>query len=191
MPLDKELGAEELKQLVREAEVSCVIFGRKHEKLFLDMKASGETGLETLVSFDAEGHSEEVLSWKALIEEGKNQVAQGDRQFLDAEIDGDAMAALLYTSGTTGNAKGVMLSHWNLAFDLMSAPTILDRGSGTIFLLRTAGASYLRVHLRVPDAAVQGRVHRLLPGLEIHYQEPGRGEADHAAGRAGTDRIPV
>lgn len=38
VPLDKELGAEELKQLVREAEVSCVIFGRKHEKLFLDMK---------------------------------------------------------------------------------------------------------------------------------------------------------
>ena len=133
VPLDKELGAEELKQLVREAEVSCVIFGRKHEKLFLDMKASGETGLETLVSFDAEGHSEEVLSWKALIEEGKNQVAQGDRQFLDAEIDGDAMAVLLYTSGTTGNAKGVMLSHWNLAFDLMSAPTILDVGPDDIF----------------------------------------------------------
>ena len=42
-----------------------------------------------------------------------------DRQFLDAEIRGDDMSVLLYTSGTTGIAKGVMLSHWNLALSLI------------------------------------------------------------------------
>ncbi len=133
VPLDKELGARELEQLVIDAEVSAIIFDKKHENIFKEMKAGGNTGLELLISFTAEEHNEDVLSWKKLIEEGKNLVAQGDRQFLDAEIYGDEMSILLYTSGTTGIAKGVMLSHYNLAFDLMTAPTILKVNDWDIF----------------------------------------------------------
>jgi len=133
VPLDKELSPKELEQLVMDAEVSAVVFGKKYEEMFLEMKASGRTGLEVLVNFDAEEHSGEVLSWKQLIAEGKNLMAQGDRQFLDAEINGDEMSVLLYTSGTTGIAKGVMLSHYNIAFDLMSAPTILKVNPDDIF----------------------------------------------------------
>ncbi len=133
VPLDKELTAEELENLIIDAEVSCVIFGKKFEPVFKKMKAAGKTQLDVLISFDAPEHTDEVLSWKALIAEGKAQLAQGDRQFLDAEIEGDKMAVLLYTSGTTGISKGVMLSHWNLAFDLMSAPTILNVNPWDIF----------------------------------------------------------
>lgn len=133
VPLDKELSASELEQLIIDAEVSCVIFGKKYENMFREMKAAGKTQLKVLVSFDEKEHTEDVLSWRALIEEGKHLIGQGDRQFLDAEIRGDDMSVLLYTSGTTGIAKGVMLSHWNLAFDLMSAPTILNVNTWDIF----------------------------------------------------------
>ncbi len=133
VPLDKELSAKELEQLVIDAEVSAVIFGEKYEGMFREMKASGKTGLKILVNFNAEEHGQEVLSWKQLIAEGKDLVAQGDRQFLDAEVPGDEMRILLYTSGTTGIAKGVMLSHYNLAYDLMSAPTVLKVNPDDIF----------------------------------------------------------
>lgn len=134
VPLDKELSAEELKQLIIEADVSAVLFAKKYEKMFSEMMASGDTGLEMLVNFSpADECGEGVFSWESLVEEGKKLVESGDRSFIDAEIYADEMSVLLFTSGTTGIAKGVMLSHRNICEDLMSAPTILNVNTWDIF----------------------------------------------------------
>lgn len=134
VPLDKELSAEELKQLIIEADVSAVIFAKKYEKMFKEMMASGDTKLEVLVSFSGfDQCGEGVFSWETLVEEGKKLVEGGDRSFIDAEIYADEMSILLFTSGTTGIAKGVMLSHRNICEDLMSAPTILNVNTWDIF----------------------------------------------------------
>ena len=134
VPLDKELSAEELKQLIIEADVSAVLFAKKYEKMFKEMMASGDTGLEMLVNFSpADQCGEGVFSWESLVEEGKKLVESGDRSFIEAEIYADEMSVLLFTSGTTGIAKGVMLSHRNICEDLMSAPTILNVNTWDIF----------------------------------------------------------
>ena len=135
VPLDKELSAQELKQLVIEADVAAVLFTKKYEKMFREMMASGDTKLEVLVnlSSSAGDEAEGILSWEGLVEEGKKLVEGGDRSFIDAEIYADEMSVLLFTSGTTGIAKGVMLSHRNICEDLMSAPTILNVNTWDIF----------------------------------------------------------
>jgi len=60
----------------------------------------------------------------ALIDEGEKLLAEGNRDFLDAQIDAERLGILLFTSGTTGFAKGVMLSHKNICAEMM-IPTLV------------------------------------------------------------------
>lgn len=125
VPLDKELGAGELEQLVKEADIECVIYSKKYEPIFQNIKERGETNLKFLINMDAEISNENVLSWREITEAGKVLIENGNREFLDAQVERDVMSIILFTSGTTGIAKGVMLSHGNIVEDLMASPTLL------------------------------------------------------------------
>ena len=126
MPLDKELSADELKEQIKRAEVSCVVFAKKHEAVFRQIRDDSDTPLEFLVSFNAEEEKDGVLSWRGLIEEGGRMIGCGDRSYIDAEVDNEAMSILIFTSGTTGKAKGVMLCQKNICAELMIAPTTFE-----------------------------------------------------------------
>lgn len=133
VPLDKELPAETLEEFITQAQVSAVIFDRKYEEMFRSIKEKNTNMLAVLINMDAAEDSAISLSWNGLVERGRELIAKGDRRFLNAEIDTDVMSVLLFTSGTTGRSKGVMLSQKNLASDIMLAPTILKVNSYDIF----------------------------------------------------------
>lgn len=138
VPLDKELSIKELEGLIKEAEVSAIICQSKFVDDLVAISKKDDNQLEFVIDFGdnkkkVNADSNEYLNWDKLIKEGKEEIGQGDRQYLDAEILGDEMSILLFTSGTTGMAKAVMLSHYNIAYDLMSAPTILHVNTWDIF----------------------------------------------------------
>ena len=66
VPLDKELGASELEQLIIEAECEAVFFTKKFLSIFTDMKERGETKLRVLVNLNADASADGVESWSAL-----------------------------------------------------------------------------------------------------------------------------
>lgn len=119
VPLDKELPLAEIENLLFRASVVSVIFSNKFLKDLKEIQ-KGLPSLKYLINMDADEDSEGVLSFKKLLSRGKELIASGDRSFIDASIDETSMSMLLFTSGSTDLAKGVMLSHRNICFDIMS-----------------------------------------------------------------------
>jgi long-chain acyl-CoA synthetase len=69
-----------------------------------------------------------------LISEGQQLINSGDRSYINAEIDNTAMSVFLFTSGTTETSKAVMLSHENIAENLMGMTSMLNIVESDIFL---------------------------------------------------------
>lgn len=135
VPLDKELDEAEIKHLIIESESKAVMFTGKYLDMFARMVADGDTKLEVLVNLNGKEHTADAYSWELLVEEGKKHIENGNREFLDAEVIADQMGIMLFTSGTTGTSKAVMLSQSNICYDLMGAPYLIKVYEEDIFFL--------------------------------------------------------
>lgn len=129
VPVDKELHADEIAMILNRSEASAVIFsGKIFDKNLIEALSLNET-VKILVCMDEETHEaegREYFTVASLLERGKTLLESGDRRYLDAEIDSYALSVLLFTSGTTGIAKGVMLSQRNICADIESVTQCLD-----------------------------------------------------------------
>ena len=133
VPLDKELPVSELANLAQRAHLSAIVFSAKVEKRLMEA-IDGLEGIEYMISMDAEHSTEEILSMKELIGTGKKLIRKGNHYYLNTEVDPEAMSILLFTSGTTGLAKGVMLSSKNIVSNVMNMSQYVHIEQGDISL---------------------------------------------------------
>ena len=115
VPIDKELPINEIENVIKRAKASVVIYSTKKK----DNIKKVEDNLP-FVKYFIQMNSDDKLSGRniglnTVIEEGKKLVNKGDNSFLDIKIDPEEFKVLIFTSGTTSQAKGVMICNRNLA----------------------------------------------------------------------------
>lgn len=112
VPVDKELPTPEMLHVLCDSEAEVIFYDGKREN-WLHENREALKNVKLFVGFDRSEDDEkgEFVSFKKLIEHGKTLDAT---EFKSLENDEYDLKMLVYTSGTTGVAKGVMLSEHNL-----------------------------------------------------------------------------
>ncbi len=135
VPIDKELPSNEIENLVRRSEAKAIFYSPRKREVIEEVKKT-DTNLKyfielyptedkTPVNIDEENHTIDEL-----IECGKGM---DSKRYLDIKIDPEEFRILLFTSGTTQEAKGVMLTNRNIMSNLHAAIKIVHLYDGDRF----------------------------------------------------------
>ena len=119
VPIDKEATAADVKLQLDKSDSTLFI----HSNAYKDIAEF--CGIESI----------NMKSFTDFLQEGKKLLEKGERSFVDTFIDKEKMCAIVFTSGTTAEPKGVMLNHRNLAKDMIVSSKNLFVPEGTVALL--------------------------------------------------------
>ena len=115
VPIDKELQLSELEDSLIRAKVDAIVFDEKYEENIDIIKQNGKTKIKNFICM---GNLDTYTKFEELLKNGRNQVLNGNREFIDNEVNSEAMSILLFTSGTTSKSKAVMLNQKGLATNI-------------------------------------------------------------------------
>lgn len=119
VPIDKEATAEDVNFQLNKSDTTLLI----HSNTYKDIAEF--CGVESI----------NMKAFPTLLEDGKNLLEKGNNSFIETVIDKEKLCAIVFTSGTTSEPKGVMLNHRNLAKDMIVSSKNLFVPEGTVSLL--------------------------------------------------------
>jgi long-chain acyl-CoA synthetase len=125
IPLDPKLHAEDLTELMARSGCDAIVYSKSFAPAIDRMRADENVRLSEYIPIE---------SFYDLVQEGHDALADGAEDYLKDDVQPDDLAFIVYTSGTTGKSKGVMLSQNNVASDATAGVRVMTGGHAIGFL---------------------------------------------------------
>ena len=113
VPIDKELTAKEIINVLKHSDSEVLFYAEKYEKWIPEIKEA-VPNIKYFIGLERKEDEGNQLSYEAFKEKGRRELKKGNTTYTDLQDDENKLKLLVYTSGTTGAPKGVMLTEHNL-----------------------------------------------------------------------------
>jgi len=134
VPLDNQLPENEIESLLARSKADAIIFSGNQREHVTNISKRIDF-IKHYIDMDAQDVDDNgFIPLSSLVNKGLKLVEAGNKEFIDAEIDPEAMNILLFTSATTDTSKAVMLNHRNITENLMAMSSMTNIVPTDIFL---------------------------------------------------------
>ena len=170
-PLDRDWQAEDLADTVAKADATF-LFGDSDIAEKLTHIAGAVSLSAPVILLDGEGEN----TMSAMLAAGREKYAADSKAYAETPIDPQAMALLVFTSGTTGKGKGVMLNQRAVLADMYNVIHYIDFAEKTVAVLpphHTYGSTVMLVgHMMIGSEIYISSGIRYV-AKELKDQQPG------------------
>ncbi len=133
VPIDRDLRETEVYHILYLSGAEILIGDARHIEMVQEIQRK-LPNLKTLVNMDERQEKNGVLGFEQLRNFGTARLAEGRNDFNERDVSPDDLLCILFTSGTMGNSKGVMLTHGSVAVNIVDAVKWVDLRTDDRFL---------------------------------------------------------